>query len=110
LFLTNADRTINHRKLHEDIEAATRTMTTKECLATLAAAGVPSGPINSIARTLAHPQIVARQMIAETEHPSYGKVRHQGPAVKFTNSPSALPRPAPLLGEHNSTVPADWGI
>ncbi|MFH0962949.1 MAG: CoA transferase [Planctomycetota bacterium] len=110
LFLTNADRTVHHVELHQAIEAATRTMTTKECLAMLAAAGVPSGPINSIARTLAHPQVVARNMVAETEHPSYGKVRHQGPAVKFTNSPASVRRPAPLLGEHNSEVPLDWGI
>lgn len=109
-FRTNADRTVNHIALHEAIERATRVRTTEECLTLLGEAGVPSGPINTIGQTLSHPQIDAREMVVETEHPHYGTVRHQGPAIKLTENPAAVQGPAPLLGEHNEQIAADWDV
>jgi len=109
-FETNADRTVNHIDLHEVIEGATRLRTTEECLTLLSEAGIPSGPINTIGQTLSHPQIDAREMVVETEHPHYGAVRHQGPAIKLTESPAAVQGPAALLGEHNEEVAAHWDV
>ncbi len=39
----------------------------------LAAAGVPCGPVNSVAEALAEPQTAARDMIVTTEHPHFGR-------------------------------------
>jgi CoA:oxalate CoA-transferase len=53
---------------------------------------------------MADPQIVAREMVVETEHPSAGKFRTLGVASKLSRTPGALRRPAPLLGEHTAEV------
>lgn len=48
----------------------------------LAAAGVPCGPIHDVATALEEPQVAARSMIIETEHPRFGTVRQLAGAVR----------------------------
>ena len=108
-FATNAARIVNNAQMHALIAEATRKRTTEDSLGLLADAGIPSGPINAIGETLSHPQIDAREMVVETEHPEYGKVRHQGTPVKLTHHPAEARGPAPLLDEHREEVIRDWG-
>jgi crotonobetainyl-CoA:carnitine CoA-transferase CaiB-like acyl-CoA transferase len=53
---------------------------------------------------MADAQILARDMVVETEHPSAGKFRTLGIAAKLSRTPGALRRPAPRLGEHTDEV------
>jgi crotonobetainyl-CoA:carnitine CoA-transferase CaiB-like acyl-CoA transferase len=51
-----------------------------------------------------NPQILAREMVVETNHPVTGKFRTMGVTVKLSDTPGAVRRPAPKLGEHNDEV------
>jgi crotonobetainyl-CoA:carnitine CoA-transferase CaiB-like acyl-CoA transferase len=46
----------------------------------------------------------ARGFMVEPVHPVAGKMRFPGAPCKFSATPAQAPRPAPLLGEHNSDV------
>lgn len=76
----------------------------KDCVAALDSAGVPCAPVQRIDQVMADPQVRARGMLFEQEHPVLGRVRL--PNVPFTFSDTdATPRtPAPLLGEHNREI------
>ena len=73
------------------------------------AAGVPVGPVNRIGDMLDDPQVKARDMVVETEHPKAGRVKGIGHPIKFTDTPGGSRRPAPLLGEHTREVLAGLG-
>jgi formyl-CoA transferase len=70
----------------------------------LEAAGVPCGPINSIAQALADPQAVARGLRIELPHPSAGTVPLVGMPIRMSASSPSYERPPPLLGEHTDEV------
>jgi crotonobetainyl-CoA:carnitine CoA-transferase CaiB-like acyl-CoA transferase len=53
---------------------------------------------------LEHPQTIAREMVVETEHARAGRVKSLGLPIKFSDTPGAITRPAPLLGEHSYEV------
>jgi crotonobetainyl-CoA:carnitine CoA-transferase CaiB-like acyl-CoA transferase len=64
----------------------------------LSAAGVPCGPVNSVAQALAEPQTEARGMIVETRHPRFGSVRQMASPVRV-GSQAPVYRRAPERGE-----------
>jgi crotonobetainyl-CoA:carnitine CoA-transferase CaiB-like acyl-CoA transferase len=68
------------------------------------AAGVPVGPVNRIGDMLADPQVAAREMVVELEHPKAGRTRAIGHPVKFSATPGKVERAAPLLGQHTREV------
>ena len=58
---------------------------------------------------ITHPQIRANDLIHEYEHPIAGRIRQPRPAARFDQTPSAIQRPAPGLGEHSREVLAELG-
>jgi crotonobetainyl-CoA:carnitine CoA-transferase CaiB-like acyl-CoA transferase len=98
-------------ELEAEIEAVTRTRGTAHWLAVLDAAGVPAGPVLRHDEALADPQVTAREMIVEMEHPLMGRVRTLGQPAKFSRSRTgAYDRPAPWLGQHTTTVLGELGL
>jgi crotonobetainyl-CoA:carnitine CoA-transferase CaiB-like acyl-CoA transferase len=69
----------------------------------LRAAGVPCGPVNDIAGAVADPQTLARDLIAESEHPALGTVRQIRSPLRVDGRLTEL-RPAPGRGEHTREV------
>jgi crotonobetainyl-CoA:carnitine CoA-transferase CaiB-like acyl-CoA transferase len=80
------------------------------CLAALEAAEVPSAPVQRIDQVLADPQVQARNMIVEQEHPVLGRVRLANVPFKFSDCDATPRRVAPLLGEHNREIAAELGL
>jgi crotonobetainyl-CoA:carnitine CoA-transferase CaiB-like acyl-CoA transferase len=70
-----AARRENAEALVAELEAVFATGTSEHWLGLLRAAGVPCGPVNSVAEALSDPHTVARGMVVETEHPRFGTVR-----------------------------------
>jgi crotonobetainyl-CoA:carnitine CoA-transferase CaiB-like acyl-CoA transferase len=88
-FASFAERSRNAASLIEILDERFATRTTAEWLEALAAAGVPSGPVNSVEQALADPQTAARELIVETEHPHWGTVRQLASPVRVgTERPS----------------------
>ena len=73
----------------------------------LLAAGVPSGPVNSVADVFADPQVLARQMLIELRHPTLGTLKQAGFPYNFSATPAEPRRHPPLLGEHTDEVLRD---
>jgi crotonobetainyl-CoA:carnitine CoA-transferase CaiB-like acyl-CoA transferase len=101
---TNAARGKNRASLITRLQEIFLTKTYEEWEAILVPAGIPMGAINTIDKVVAHPQIEARNALVEVEHPTAGKVRVAGPAVKLSATPGSVRAPAPLLGEHTAAV------
>ena len=81
-----------------------------EWLAALDAAGVPAGPVLNVLQMAEDPQVQAREMIVETAHPVAGAVKSLGLPIKFSATPGAVRRPAPIYGEHTGEVLREHGF
>lgn len=106
-FATNADRVRNRGALIPGLEALFVTRSGEEWLARLSAHGIPAGPINTIDRVAAHPQVEARRLLVQVDHP-VGPIPVPTAPWKFglpAERPEApLPMPPPLLGQHTEEV------
>ena len=108
-FATNTARMENVEALAAAIDAVMAGGTKAEWTARLAAAGVPVGPVHSLAEALAHPQTLARGMVVDLVHPQAGATKAIGCPLHFSATPTQITRPAPLLGEHTREVLAEYG-
>jgi crotonobetainyl-CoA:carnitine CoA-transferase CaiB-like acyl-CoA transferase len=86
------------------IQGWTSQRTKAVVVSTLAEGGVPAAPVNNVAEMVADPQVQARQMFVEIEHPIYGPVKITGTPLKLSETPARVERLAPLPGEHNEEV------
>jgi len=94
-----------HRNLVDQaISAWTQQRPAAEVAKILAEAGVPVGEVNSVDAIQAHPQVKALQMAPTIQQPGLGAVPVSGIAMKFSETPGSIERPAPALGEHNQEV------
>jgi CoA:oxalate CoA-transferase len=67
-------------------------------------AGIPCGPVLDMREAIEHPQIKAREMMVEIEHPTIGPMKFQGCPIKFSETPGSVVAPAPILGEHSAEI------
>ena len=84
--------------------------TTDEWVAVLVEGGVPCGPIHDYAEVFADPHTQAREMEVSIEHPVEGTIRALGIPVKLSDTPGAIRRPAPLLGQHTDEILQEAGF
>jgi crotonobetainyl-CoA:carnitine CoA-transferase CaiB-like acyl-CoA transferase len=93
------------------LEAALAQRSTADCLALLRAAGAAAEPVVfELARRFADdPQVRAQGLVAEVEHPAYGRAQYVGPPVRLSATPARLGPPAPALGEHTEALLAEVG-
>jgi len=103
-FASNAERVRNRAALVPLLEAIVREQPAAYWAGKLEAAGVPCGPINSIAQALADPQAVARGIRIDLPHPTAGTVPLVGMPIRMSASSACYERPPPLLGEHTDEV------
>jgi formyl-CoA transferase len=103
-FAKNADRVRNRDTLVPILEQIVRRRDVAFWVEELTRAGVPCGPINSIAQALADPQIVARGLRIDLPHPLAGRVPLIGSPIKMSATPPAYDRAPPLLGAHTDEV------
>jgi formyl-CoA transferase len=103
-FATDSARVRHRVELAVLIEEVTAGGTCADWLQRLDAAGIPSGPIHDYAQVFADPQVVAREMAVDVEHPVLGPLRTLGTPIKMSATPLNVRRRAPLLGEHTVQV------
>jgi CoA:oxalate CoA-transferase len=110
-FTNNPRRVVNYEPLHEEMEIALSGKPSKEWLALLDAAGVPSGPLNNVAQVMEDPQVLARNMIIETLDPELGPIRMQGNPVKLSAHEDPKTRPAaPDLDANRAAILKELGL
>jgi crotonobetainyl-CoA:carnitine CoA-transferase CaiB-like acyl-CoA transferase len=80
------------------------------CLEALDKAGVPCAPVQTIDEVVKDPQIQARGMLVEQEHPVLGKVTLPNLPFHFSDCDTTVRTPAPLLGQDNRRIAASLGF
>jgi len=108
-FGDRAARLAQRAALVAELEKATAAESRAHWLARLEEAGVPSGPINTYPEALADPHTLARGMVVDLVHPGAGAVKALGVPVKLSDTPGAVDRPAPLLGQHTAEILTELG-
>ena len=103
-FAKNAGRVENRDVLVPLLNAVFAAKTTKEWVAILEAAGVPNGPINSIAEAFNEEQVKARGIRFNLPHPTGGTTPMIASPMKFSATPARQDVPPPLLGQHTDEV------
>ena len=73
-------------------------------------AGVPGGPVYTYEQTFEDPQVKARRMVLEIDHPKIGRMKAMGHPVKSTGEIASVRMPAPLLGQHTASVLEELGL
>ena len=104
LFAKNRDRVLNRAQLVPVLEAVLKTRGKADWLAALEAAKVPCGAINNLAEVFADPQIEARGMITQWQHPIKENLRLVSSPLKLSATPVRCDLPPPLLGQHTEEV------
>ncbi|MDH4609046.1 CaiB/BaiF CoA-transferase family protein [Pseudomonas sp. BN102] len=103
-FTTNKARVAHRAELIPMIRQSTVFKTTAEWVAALEEVGVPCGPINDLAAVFADPQVQARGLRVELDHPLAGMVPQVASPLRLSDTPVEYRMPPPLLGEHTREV------
>ncbi|MBK5256561.1 MAG: CoA transferase [Vicinamibacteria bacterium] len=109
-FTVNAGRMAHREELVALLRAKLRTRPTAHWIKAFDSAGVPAGPVLDVVQAHQHPQALARDMVVETSHAAAGTVLTLGVPIKFSRTPGAVGRAAPLLGQHTREVLAESGF
>ena len=99
-YKTNTDRMANLASLSAAMNTVLQTRSRAEWTAAFDAAGVPVGPVHSIGEALSHPQTLARGMVVDLVHPQAGPTKAIGCPIHFSQTPTQIKHPAPMLGQH----------
>ncbi len=108
-FATNPDRSQNRAVLIPIIAALFLAKPANEWLELLHAAQIPAGSINTLDRVFSDPQTLALEIVREIEHPTAGKVKLVNSPMHLSQTPTAITRHPPLLGEHTAEILAELG-
>ena len=109
-FASNDARMANRDSLVAELELALAARGTDEWVDVLVEAGVPCGAIHDYRQVFDDPHTRAREMSVQLEHPVEGTIRALGIPMKLSDTPGAVRRPAPLLGEHTDEVLQEAGL
>lgn len=101
-FLTNSSRKKHETILSQMISEITITKKRDEWIDLLHQYKIPCGKVHSIAEALEQPQVRARDLIGEIEHPEYGKIKFVKNPLQFSNLNIQYKLAPPLLGEHSN--------
>ena len=108
--MSGADRMAHRYELEAELAGRFRGKPAAHWLSVLEQKGVPCGPAYDMLQALADPQTRARDMVVDVEHSTLGRVQTLGLPVKFSRTPGALRRGAPIYGEHTRAVLHEYGF
>ena len=109
-FANNAGRVRHRAELATRIEVITIRRPRSHWLAVLEANEIPCGPINDYEQVFSDPQVIARDMVVEVDHPALGRLKALGSPMKLSATPPDVRRTAPRLGEHTDEILAEAGV
>jgi crotonobetainyl-CoA:carnitine CoA-transferase CaiB-like acyl-CoA transferase len=109
-FHSNAGRNANRLEILPVVKHWVAGQTVAQVLSALDRIDVPSAKVQRIDEVLADPQIQARGMLLEQEHPVLGKIRLPNLPFKFSDCNIDVAQVAPDLGQHNADIAASLGF
>jgi crotonobetainyl-CoA:carnitine CoA-transferase CaiB-like acyl-CoA transferase len=108
-FTTTALRDENIDARLQMTQDVLKTRTTEDWLERLEKEGVPCAPVLTRDQVIVHPQILASNILLESNHPVAGRLRQTRTAARF-ETPTVVRYGAPRLGEHNEEVFTELGL
>ncbi len=104
------DRKAREHELAALLEETFSSQDTEHWLELLDSAGVVAGPIYNMEQVYRDPQVLAREMLVDTDDPDLGTIHNIGIPVKLSSTPGSIRRRAPALGEHSAEVLLEHGF
>jgi glutaryl-CoA transferase len=102
---TTIDGRVRHRdRIIAALSEIFKHRTTDEWVGLLDAAKVPCSPVNTLAQTLAHPQVAALEILRDAADRKGGSLRLIGPPLTLSETPATPGGAPPDLGEHSDTI------
>lgn len=96
-------------EIWEKLAALTRTWSTADLIAAMLAVDIWCGEVKTHLQAADDPQVRHMGMITSYEHPTAGTVKVVAPAVKMSETPATIERPAPLVGQHSAEILREFG-
>lgn len=110
-FLTVPLRVKNNEIQKGYIEQWTKDKTVEEIVQCALEKGIPAAPIYNVEQITQDVHIAnAREMFIKINHPSIGEMIVNGNPIKLMNTMPRINYPAPLLGQHNEEILAEYGF
>ena len=109
-FAANPQRVLNQGELTAILEDIFISRPVDQWVAAFEDVGVPVGHVYSIDQVYSDPQVTAREMAVDLDHPKAGKTRVIGIPVKLSETPGQIRRPAPTLGQHTDELLNQLGL
>ena len=106
-FRRNADRVRHRDVLIPLLQDVLKQRSVSTWVTALEAAGIPVGPINSLAQVFEHPQVRDRGMRLDLPHPLAQRVPQVASPIKMSATPPRYEQPPPLLGQHTEQILSD---
>src|SRR3954466_1099136 len=103
-FATNGKRVENRAEITRLLQGIFLKRTKREWIELLDAAGVPNGPINDVAQVFEEPQVRARGVKIQLQHPVAGTLPMVSSPMRFSDTALEYKLPPPLLGQHTDEV------
>ncbi|MDR2062212.1 MAG: CoA transferase [Acinetobacter sp.] len=103
-FRRNADRIRYREEIIEILSKHFLSKSADDWVAAIHAAKVPVGVINNLEQAFQEPQVQAREMLVEMQHPQREKMTVIGSPIKLSRTPVEYKTAPPLLGQHTDTI------
>ena len=103
-FATNAARVENRALVTDTLAPVLKSRSTTDWVATLEAASIGCGPINTLKQVFADPHVQARGVVVDMPHASGEMVQVIANPVRLSATPPTYRSAAPLLGQHTDEV------
>jgi len=107
-YATNPDRVANREALIEELQEEFGKRSADEWAEEIRAAGVPSGPVNTLADVLADEHVLGSGILQNLDHPSAGSLKMLASPVLIDGKRLPIRRPPPTLGQHTEETHDDW--
>jgi formyl-CoA transferase len=105
---TPQERLAHRDEINTLVAAWVQPQTRQQAMQACAQAGVPCGATLNTSDLMDDPHLRARGMAVDVTHPEYGPIRLPGSPMQISNGGEVTYRPAPLLGQHNAEVYAEF--
>ena len=103
-YATNPDRVANREELVEVLQREFSKRTADEWVEEIRAAGVPCGPVNSLADVFSDEHLLSTDILQEVEHPAARTLKMLASPVLVNGERLPIRRPPPTLGQHTDEV------
>jgi crotonobetainyl-CoA:carnitine CoA-transferase CaiB-like acyl-CoA transferase len=103
-FTTQSARITHIDALYAFVQTKLLLQTSAHWLKVLVGSDIPVMPMMKLPDLLTDPHLTATGGWVDVEHPHEGKLRQLRPPVRMSDTPTAISRPAPRLGEHTAEI------